>query len=182
MEPRQDQGVSDSTDEAFDEIMLRRNGAMLIATVAVSDERGAVERSGCMVGFATQCSISPRRFLLCLSVANHTTGLAAHADHVGVHAIPEHRFDLAELFGGTTGDDPGVDKLGQVPWTEGPSGVPLLDDCPDRFVGRILERVPLGDHVGYLLDPVRAEVEAPGEAREYVRLDRADAIDPGHPA
>ncbi len=170
------------SDAAFDELLVRRNGAMLIVTVAAIDPEGAVERSGCVVGFATQCSIGPRRFLLCLSVVNHTTSLAAGTDHVGVHGIPADRFDLAELFGGTTGDDLGVDKLAEVPWHEGLHGVPLLDGCPDRFVGRVIERVPLGDHIGYLLEPLHAEVEAPGEPRDYVRLDRADSITPGHPA
>ncbi len=169
-------------EERFDEILLRRNGAMLIATVSVPSDDGSVERSGCMVGFATQCSIEPRRFLLCLSVVNHTTSLAARADHVGVHAVPVDRFDLAELFGGTTGDDPGVDKLAEVPWHDGPFVVPLLDGCPDRFVGEVLDRLPLGDHVGYLLALVHAEVEAPGEERDYLCLDRADSIAPGHPA
>ena len=169
-------------DEAFDEILLRRNGAMLIATVAVRGDDGAIERSGSLVGFATQCSIEPRRFLLCLSVANHTTSLAAEVDHVGVHAVPVDRFDLAELFGGSTGDDPGVDKLAEVPWGDGPHGVPILDGCPDHFVGEVLERIPLGDHIGYLLAPVAAEVEAPGETRDYLRLEEADAIDPGHSA
>lgn len=167
--------------DAFDEIMWRRNSAMQIATVAAEVD-GAIERSGCLVGFATQCSIDPPRFLLCLSIANHTTTLAALVGHLAVHAVPAVRFDLAELFGGTTADDPGVDKLAAVTWREGPHGVPLLDDCPDRFVGEVVERIPLGDHMGYLLVPTDAEVEAPGERRDYVRLDRADGITPGHPA
>jgi flavin reductase (DIM6/NTAB) family NADH-FMN oxidoreductase RutF len=64
--------------------------------------------------------------------------------------------------------------------------VPLLDGCPDRFVGRILSRTPLGDHIGHLLEPVHAEV-APTQADDddgihYLAMARAEEIDPGHSA
>jgi hypothetical protein len=35
--------------------------------------------------------------------------------------------------------------------------VPLLDDLPNRFVGRVVDRVVLGDHTGFLLEPLEAE-------------------------
>lgn len=169
--------LSDASRSAFDQFVHRGDAPMLIATVAVG-EAPHVERSGCLVGFATQCSIEPRRFLVCLSVANHTTALAARAELVGVHAVPADRFDLAQRFGGETGDDVGIDKFAGVSWSEGPQGVPVLDDCPDRFVGRVLDRTPLGDHVGYLLEPVQAQV---GPSDRYLRLDAAEEITPGHP-
>lgn len=170
--------TSDAASSAFDQLIHRRNAAMLIATVSVGTGRD-IERSGCLVGFATQCSIEPRRFLLCLSVVNHTTELASRAELVGVHAVPADRFDLAERFGGETGDDGSVDKFADGGWFEGPQGVPMLEDCPDRFLGRVLERAPLGDHVGYVLEPVQAEV---GPPYRYLHLDRAEEITPGHPA
>ena len=38
------------------------------------------EDSGCLIGFATQCSIEPFRFLACISDANHTYRIARDAD------------------------------------------------------------------------------------------------------
>ena len=35
------------------------------------------ERAGCLVGFSTQCSIDPPRYLVCISTANHTARVAA---------------------------------------------------------------------------------------------------------
>jgi flavin reductase (DIM6/NTAB) family NADH-FMN oxidoreductase RutF len=49
--------VSDDGDPAFDEIADTIDYPMWIVTAAA---RG--ERSGCLVGFATQCSIEPVRF------------------------------------------------------------------------------------------------------------------------
>jgi flavin reductase (DIM6/NTAB) family NADH-FMN oxidoreductase RutF len=146
---------------------------MFIVTAAAGDER-----DGCLVGFATQASIHPSRFLVCLSDKNRTYRVAQHAELLGVHFVPAERDDLAELFGGHTADD-GFDKFAHTGWRAGPSDVPLLDGCPNRFVGRILERFPFGDHIGHLLEPV--EAEHPTSSEEFT-FHRAKRIQPGHEA
>ena len=145
---------------------------MLVVTVAAGDAIG-----GCLVGFATQSSISPPRFLICLSDKNRTTRLAAEAELVGVHFLSKEDDDLAELFGGETGDE--IDKFERVEWTPGPGGTPLLERCRNRFVGRVRERVDAGDHVAIVLEPIEAER---GEAVRPFPFHRAKRIDPGHDA
>ena len=44
-----------------------------MAIVTAFDGR---ERSGCLVGFHTQCSIAPSRWIVCISKKNHTYGIA----------------------------------------------------------------------------------------------------------
>lgn len=119
---------------------------------------GDDEPAGCLVGFATQCSIGPARFLVCLSVKNHTYPVALRAGHLGVHLLESTQRHLAELFGSRTGDD--TDKFADVRWRRGPHGVPLLDDCPHWIAGEVLSQHPLGDHVGFLLQPVAGSTDA----------------------
>lgn len=145
-------------------------GAALIVTAAAG-----ADRDGCMVGFATQAAINPPRLLVCLSVTNATFTTAERATHLGVHPIPAGRLDLAELFGGETGDD--VDKLARCRWEAGPGGEPLLLDCPMRLSGRILSRHPFGDHVGFLLDPASVWAVASFDA---LPIGEAGGIEPGH--
>ena len=133
-----------------------------------------VPGDGCLVGFATQCSIDPLRFMVCLSDKNKTYRLAKDATHMALHVVPEDRNDLAELFGGETADE--VDKLAQVGWSEGPGAVPLIEGCP-YAAGTILDRFPVGDHVAFVLD-----VEAKEGSATPMRFGRARAIDPGHEA
>jgi flavin reductase (DIM6/NTAB) family NADH-FMN oxidoreductase RutF len=147
-------------------------GAALVVTAAAGEDRG-----GCLVGFATQASIHPPRLLVCLSVENATFEAAKAATHLGVHVVPAARRDLAELFGGQTGDE--VDKFARCRWEDGLGGEPLLLDCPVRLSGRILERHPLGDHVGFLLEPVAVWAVEPFEPLD---IRRAGGIQPGHPA
>ena len=135
------------------------------------------ERDGCLVGFTTQCSIHPPRFLVCLSVKNRTFRIAKTAPVLAVHLVGADQKDLAELFGGETADD--VDKLAQWPWREGPEGVPILDGVRNVFVGRILDRIVLGDHVGHLLEPIAGRHQP--HTRELTSQE-VDGIDAGHPA
>lgn len=159
------------TTEEFDDFVEGLDYPLFVVTA--SDGR---ERSGCLVGFATQTSIDPPRLLVCLSQANHTLGVAASAPVLAVHVLDEADHPLAELFGGETGDE--VDKFARCRWEPGPHGVPLLTDAPRHVVGRVLERIPLGDHVGHLLEPVAV---AGGDA-EPLTLAAVDDVEPGHPA
>jgi flavin reductase (DIM6/NTAB) family NADH-FMN oxidoreductase RutF len=145
---------------------------MFIVTARAGDEP-----LGCLIGFATQMSIDPWRFLVGLSHANHTYRRGRDAPHLGVHSVPASADALAELFGGETGDE--VDKFSRCAWHEGPHGVPILDDCGNWFVGRVMWRRDAGDHDAYLLDPVAEHHEA-GEG-EFT-FQRAERIEPGHPA
>jgi flavin reductase (DIM6/NTAB) family NADH-FMN oxidoreductase RutF len=160
------------TEETFQRLVAQLDYPMFIATVAA---RG--ERAGCLIGFATQCSVHPPRFLAGISDKNRTHRVARGADSMAVHLVPEDATGLAELFGGETGDE--VDKFERCEWHEGPGGVPLLDECPNRFVGRIVERVDFGDHTGMVLEPFHAEEDASGGQLSFHRAKR---IDPGHEA
>jgi flavin reductase (DIM6/NTAB) family NADH-FMN oxidoreductase RutF len=156
----------------FDDLVGELDYSMFIVTAAVDGER-----EGCLVGFATQTSIDPSRFLVCLSEKNRTTRLAARADRLAVHFVPEQADPLAQLFGGVTGDE--ADKFAQAAWSEGPHGLPILDECVNWFVGRILERVELGDHIGHLLEPEDCHHGATGPEFTFHRAKR---IEPGHEA
>jgi flavin reductase (DIM6/NTAB) family NADH-FMN oxidoreductase RutF len=145
---------------------------MFIVTAAADGERG-----GCLVGFATQTSIDPSRFLVCLSHENRTHAIATRADVLGVHLVPADAGDLAELFGGETGDE--VDKFARCRWHPGPEGVPVLERCANWFAGRILTRLEAGDHDAFLLEPIAGEA---GTSSDDFTFHRAKRIDPGHEA
>src|SRR5204863_10094126 len=108
-------------------------------------------RAGCLVGFATQVSIDPERFLVCISRANATFPVAMAAKRLGVHGVTEGERGLAELFGGETGDE--VDKFARCRVTPADDGTPILSDSPAWFLGRVVDRIDLGDHVGCVLEP-----------------------------
>jgi len=135
------------------------------------------DRSGCLVGFATQCSIDPFRFLVCISVENHTYELAARAPVLAVHLLGAGQHAVAALFGGHTGD--AEDKFGRCAWHPGIEGVPVLDQCAAWLEGRVVQRIPLGDHVGMVLEP---EAGGTGGAHGCLTLADVTDLEPAHPA
>jgi flavin reductase (DIM6/NTAB) family NADH-FMN oxidoreductase RutF len=138
---------------------------------------GDGERAGCLVGFATQCSIDPPRFLTCISRANRTFEVATRAEIVVVHFLGRAQIALAELFGSQTGDE--VDKFQLCEWQPGPGGAPVLSGVPGWFAGRVLARHDLGDHVGLWLEPVEAHDNG---GPLDVGYQAVKGVDPGHPA
>ena len=161
--------------DAFERICSTLDSAMAIVTAY--DGR---ERSGCLIGFHTQCSIAPRRWLACISKANHTYGVASGARRLAVHVLRDDQHGLAQIFGGETEDAIApATKFEQCAWHPAPDGTPILDGC-DWFAGPILERVDLGDHVGHLIeitDAGNGHAGAPPLGFQATR-----DIHPGHPA
>jgi flavin reductase (DIM6/NTAB) family NADH-FMN oxidoreductase RutF len=158
--------------ETVHELVAELDYPMFIVTAAAGGQR-----AGCLAGFATQCSIDPPRFLLCLSDKNRTFRVARDAELLVVHLVPQGATELADLFGSQTGDD--IDKFARCEWRPGPGETPVLSDCGNWFAGRILDRIPAGDHWAFLLEPFLAESEQ-GEAP--FMFHRARRMEPGHPA
>jgi flavin reductase (DIM6/NTAB) family NADH-FMN oxidoreductase RutF len=156
--------------ESFAELAVQLEYSMLVVTTAADGER-----AGCLIGFATQVSIDPPRFLACLSVKNRTYRVTERARVLVVHFVPAERSDLAELFGGKTGDE--LDKFERCDWRPGPDGAPIVTDLENWFAGRIMERIDFGDHVGFLLEPIEGQV---GRGTASMTFHRAKGIDPGH--
>lgn len=162
----------DTQFSAFDQVVALLDYPMFVVTTRVGEDR-----AGCLVGFASQMSIDPARFLVGLSKRNHTYRTASRgATHLAVHMLYREHRDVARLFGGESGDD--VDKFARCSWQDGPAGLPVLADASAWFVGRVVARFDLGDHVGHLIEPVDACVAStPGDLVSY-----ADVKDlrPGH--
>jgi len=156
----------------FNDLTGELDYPMFIVTTAADGER-----TGCLVGFATQASIDPPRFLVCLSKSNRTYRVGRGAAALAVHLVPEDATDLVELFGGRTGDE--LDKFERCDWTEGPEGLPILDGCSSWFAAHVLARLDAGDHEALLLEPFEAHK---GHGDQPFPFHRAKRIEPGHEA
>lgn len=156
---------------SFEELAGHLDYPMFVLTAAADGER-----AGCLVGFASQCSIDPPRFMVFVSNKNHTHRVALTSPALGVHVVPEEAEDLARLFGEETGDE--IDKFERCEWEPGPHGVPLLARCADRFVGQVLHTHAVGDHTAFLLEPV--DVHADGGS--FFPFRKAQEFEPGHEA
>jgi flavin reductase (DIM6/NTAB) family NADH-FMN oxidoreductase RutF len=161
-----------SAAESFSKLTGRLDYPMLVVTAAAEGER-----AGCLVGFSTQCSIDPARFLVCVSDKNHTFSIARRGDALAVHLLGSDAEDLAALFGSETGDE--VDKFTRCRWHPGPRGLPILDSCDRWFAGEIRQRHGFGDHCGYVLEPFAVHDEDGSDSLSFSQVKR---LTPGHEA
>jgi len=159
--------------EAFEKLVALLDYPMFVVTTRCGDEL-----AGCLVGFTSQTSIHPPRFLAGLSKRNRTYRVAKGASHLAVHLIERQHCELARLFGGETGDR--TDKFAQCAWHWGPHDLPILDDAAGWFAGAVRSRYDLGDHVGFLLEPVAGS--APDAFDQLVTFSDVRDLDPGHEA
>ena len=158
---------------AFDRIAEDLDAPMVIVTARVGDAM-----SGCLVGFSTQCSVDPPRYLVCLSKKNRTYEIACDASMLVVHMLHygAHDRSLASLLGEQTAHD--VDKLAECDWRSGPDAIPVLAGC-DWFAGTIVDRFEFGDHVGFVLDVHDGEAPRAGEAN--LTFAQVRDLDAGNP-
>lgn len=165
--------TDESGSEAFDRLVGLLDYPMFVVTT-----RADGQPAGCLVGFTSQVSISPPRFLVGLSKNNHTFRVAQRATHLAVHLLDRRHRALARLFGSETGDK--INKFDRCAWRAGPEGLPVLTDSTGWFAGRIQGRFDLGDHVGFLLQPIAGS--APDRFDELVTFSDVRDLDPGHEA
>ena len=156
--------------EAFQKLVALLNYPMFVVTT----EAGGVT-AGCLVGFASQ---HPPRFLVGLSMQNHTLRVAADATHLAVHMFDREHLEVVELFGTETGDT--INKFDRCSWHHGRAQTPILDDAATWFVGEILDRFSLGDQVGHLLEPV--DRKPPQDLEHWVSFGDVHHLQPGHEA
>ncbi|MEU1075505.1 MULTISPECIES: flavin reductase family protein [unclassified Streptomyces] len=155
---------------SFDDFTTLVDSPVYVVTASAGGRR-----AGCLVGFASQCSLEPARFVVWLSTANHTYLVAREATVLAVHLLPQDH-DLAVRFGARCGAE--VNKFDGLAWTEGPYGTPLLAEAAAWFTGEILERFDGGDHIGFLLAPLSVQVNGGTPLSLHQTLD----ITAGHPA
>lgn len=134
------------------------------------------QRAGCVAGYVTQCSLDPARFLVCISKANYTYGVAKDSEALSLHLLGSRQHDLAVLFGHLTGDT--SDKFSQCEWATGETGAPLLRRCAAWMEGTVLAKHDVGDHVAFLVAPIDGGF---GPEEGQLTVKQTTDIEAGHP-
>ncbi len=160
----------DSIEERLEPFVSQVDCSLLVVTT------GDDEPTGCLVGFATQCSIEPRRFIVCISKVNHTFAAVDRSGALALHLLREDQTPLASLFGEETGDI--VAKFARCSWHPGLTGVPVLDDCAAWIEGRIIDRFDVGDHEAILVQPLDGGGEV---VSRVLTAQHSPKFRPGHP-
>lgn len=107
---------------------------------------GAPERrNGFTAAWVTQVSFDPLLLALSVNPDHASYPLLLESGAFAVSVLAEDQLDLARRFGTRSGRD--ADKLAGVGWRKGITAAPILTDALAYFDCRVVERVPVGDHV-----------------------------------
>jgi flavin reductase (DIM6/NTAB) family NADH-FMN oxidoreductase RutF len=159
------------TESPFQAIAAAMDVPLIVVTTSVGSER-----AGCLVGFHAQSSITPERYCIWLSKANHTYRVGLRAAYFALHFLTDRDLPLAKLFGTQTGDT--VDKFANLDLISEESRAPVLQSCQHRLV---VQRVALldenGDHVCISTQPVSASSTG---TFKPLRLSHARHLTAGH--
>jgi flavin reductase (DIM6/NTAB) family NADH-FMN oxidoreductase RutF len=133
------------------------------AGVAVITARGAAGPVGFTATSLTSVSAEPPLISFGIGTGASSWPAIAEAEHVGVHILGEHQQELAATFARS-----GADRFGPATaWHEGPEGVPVLDGVPAWLIGRVVSRVPAGDHRIVLAEVVLGDPSGAGRPLLY---------------
>ncbi|GGM18239.1 MULTISPECIES: flavin reductase family protein [Micromonospora] len=122
------------------------------ASVAVVTAAGAPPVGFTATSF-TSVSLQPPLVSFCLARSSSSWPAVAGAAHVAVHLLGEDQRDIARTFATS-----GIDRFTASPgWRNGPYGVPLLPGPIAWLLCRVTQRVPAGDHVIVLAEPLTGQ-------------------------
>jgi flavin reductase (DIM6/NTAB) family NADH-FMN oxidoreductase RutF len=106
----------------------------------------------------TSVSLDPPLVLLCVARTAASFPAMETAKRYAVHILHHGQHEISTGFARSAAG--GARKFAEVPWHPADDGLPLLDDCLARIECTIVQRLPMGDHVGYL---GRVDAAAVGE-------------------
>lgn len=117
--------------------------------VAVITMAGPDGPAGLTVTSVASVSAAPPLLVFSLAAGSSSRPAVEHATSVVVNFLAEDQRETADVFARR-----GVDRFAQVAWDPLPTGEPVLDGVAAWILGRIDQRIPVGDS---LLITVRAD-------------------------
>ncbi|MEU1887623.1 flavin reductase family protein [Micromonospora sp. WMMD987] len=128
-------------------------------------------RAGFTATSFTSVSLTPPLVSFCLGVTSSSWPVVDRAEHVAVHLLGADQTEVARVFATS-----GIDRFAaHRAWTPGPFGVPLLDGVLARLLCRVVHRVPAGDHVLVIAEPLALGPGPDGDPLVYHRGDYTTA-------
>lgn len=110
-----------------------------IALLSLLDADG--QPHGMTVNSFTSVSLDPLLFLVCIDYKAGIWPLLKIGSAIAVSILAEDQQQLSVRFA-----RPGFDRFGEVEWTPGQTGAPILSGSLATIEGIVTEFVPAGDH------------------------------------
>jgi flavin reductase (DIM6/NTAB) family NADH-FMN oxidoreductase RutF/predicted ester cyclase len=108
---------------------------------------------GLAVNAFSSLSLEPPLILVCVALTSRTHAPLMRASEFAVNILSASQHGIARTFAMS-----GVDKFGDLTWSAGRTGSPLIDGCAGYFEATIRERIHTSSHTLFVGDVVDATV------------------------
>lgn len=129
---------------------------LITSPVAVIGAARGDELGGMTAAWLTRVSHDPPLLLVSVGHGRHTHGMLEKAREFSVSILAADQAEEARLFGLHSRRE--RDKWNDVEHVRLGAGAPALARCSARMLCRITDRIPLGDHDGFVGEVIAAEV------------------------
>jgi flavin reductase (DIM6/NTAB) family NADH-FMN oxidoreductase RutF len=133
--------------------------------VTVVTSRSGDKVHGMTVSAFSSVSADPPLVLVCANRSSTTHRMIEEGGVFGVNILAAHQSAVSDLFAATNDEDI---RLQRVTWTEGETGVPLLDEAVVTLECRVTKAYREGSHTIYV-GQVDAVHTTEGEPLVYYR-------------
>jgi flavin reductase (DIM6/NTAB) family NADH-FMN oxidoreductase RutF len=123
-------------------------GNFLTGVTVVTTSGPDGEPIGMTANAFTSVSLDPPLVLVCVARSASTFAAMEQARTYAVHVLHDGQDAISMRFACSAAD--GIEKFSEIEWYRADSGLPLLDDALARLECTIVDRVEMGDHVGYV--------------------------------
>ena len=131
-------------------------------TVVTTRDAGGQPR-GFTANSFTSVSLDPPLVSVCLAKTAHSHTVFSSAPAFAIHVLSEAQKPISSLFASKA-----PDKFEQCQWSEGQSGVPIIQDSLATFECKAWQLVDAGDHT-ILIGEVVGLAHSPGRPLGYCR-------------
>ena len=133
-----------------------------VAVITAMTDRGPV---GLSMNSFTTVSLAPPLVLFCPSLTSSTWPQLRERGHIAIIVLSAGQESVSRLFAA-----PVAERFGQVAWSSGDNGAPLLDDALGWLECTVQAEYPAGDHTVVIAQIDRMGVhDAIGEPLVYFR-------------
>jgi flavin reductase (DIM6/NTAB) family NADH-FMN oxidoreductase RutF len=141
----------------------------ILAPVSIIGVASGGRMAGLCASWLTRVSLMPPLLVVSIAHGRHTYTLLRQADRFSVSTLRDDQVEMARHFGLQSGRD--VDKWAAVDHVLLAGETPALAHCAARFLCRIVDRFPTGDHDCFVGEMIMAEVVSGGPLLPYRRED-----------
>lgn len=143
---------------AFDSLTFRKAcGQFMTGVTIVTTADEEIGPAGLAANSFTSVSLDPPLVLISVGREANSYRALENSGRYAVHILGAHQEELCRRF--ARSELTGTEKLEGVSWKPGLGEVPLLDDYLVRFECRVINAIAGGDHVIYLGEVERLEME-----------------------